>query len=70
MISDSPLGTENLQNFEKAGDQLSAPEQLVTDENDTSGNTELGGEEDPSMHEGSEIAPSELIEFGNNLAGG
>ena len=43
------------------------PEQLVTDEKETSENTELGGGEDPSMREGSEIAPSELIEFDNNL---
>jgi len=56
-----------LHNFEKAGDQLASPEQLVIDENESSENTELGGEEDPSMHEGSEIPPSELIEFGNNL---
>ena len=69
LILDSPLETRNLQNFEKVGDQLSVPEQLVTDGKEKSGNTELGGEEDPSMHEGGEIAPSELIEFGNNLAG-
>ena len=67
LILDSPLETENLHNFEKAGDQLALPEQLVIGENESSENTELGGEEDPSMHEGSEIAPSELIEFDNNL---
>ena len=44
-------------------------EQLVTGEKETSGNTELGGEEDPSMHEGGEIAPSGLTEFDNNLVG-
>ena len=63
------METENLLNFEKAGDKLSLPEQLVIDENESSENTELGGEEDPSMHEGGEIAPNELIEFDNNLAG-
>ena len=52
LILDSPMETGNLQNFEKAVDQLSVPEQLVTDGKETSGNTELGGEEDPSMHEG------------------
>ena len=69
LISDSPMETENLQNFGKARDQLSAPERLVTDEEETSENTELGAGEDPSLHVGSEIAPSELIEFDNNLAG-
>ena len=59
----------NLQNFEKAGDQLSAPERLVTGERETSETTELRGGEDPIMHEGGEIVPSELIEFGNNLVG-
>ena len=43
LILDSPMETENLQNFEKAGGQLSVPEQLVTDEEETSENTELGG---------------------------
>ena len=44
LILDSPMGIGSSQNFEKDGDQLSAPEQLVTDENESSGNTELGGE--------------------------
>ena len=48
---------ENLQNFEQAGDHFSFPEQLVMDEKESSENTELGGGEEPSMHEGSEIAP-------------
>ena len=69
LIPDSPLETGNLQNFEKSGDQLSLSEQLVTDEKETYGDTELGGGEDPSMREGSEIAQSGLIEFGNNLVG-
>ena len=69
LILDSPLETENLHNFEKAGDQLALPEQLVIDENESSENTDLGGGDDPIMHVGSEIAPSELIEFDNNLAG-
>ena len=69
LILDSPMETENLQNFEKAGDQLSSPEQLVIDVDESSENTELGGGDDPIMHVGSEIAPSELIEFDNNLAG-
>ena len=43
---------ENLQNFEQAGDHFSFPEQLVMDEKESSENTELGGEEQPSMHEG------------------
>ena len=55
--------------LKKDGDQLSAPEQLVKDGNETSGNTALGGEGDPSIHVGSEIAPIELIEFDNNLVG-
>ena len=29
----------------------------------------MGGEDDPSIHVGSEIAPSEFIEFDNNLVG-
>ena len=45
------------------------PEQLVIDEKESPENTKLGGEEDPSMREGGEIVPNELIEFGNNLAG-
>ena len=69
LILDSPMETESLQSLEKGGDQLSAPEQWVTDENETSGNTELEGEEDPSMHVGSEIAPIEFTEFDNNLVG-
>ena len=58
---------ENLQNFEQDGGHFSFPEQLVMDEKESSENTELGGEEEPSMHEGSEIAPNELIEFDNSL---
>ena len=51
-ILDSPLEFENLQNFEQAGGHSSLPEQLVRDEKESSENTELGGGEDPSMHEG------------------
>ena len=57
----------NLQNFEQDGDHSSFPEQLVIDEKESSENTELVGGEEPSMHEGSEIAPNELIGFGSNL---
>ena len=60
---------ENLQSFEKDWEQLSVPEQLVSDENETSAITEPGCEEDPNMHVGIGIAPNELIEFDNNLAG-
>ena len=55
--------------MKKAGGQLSAPGQLVTDGSETSENTELGWGEDPSMHVGGEIAPSEFTEFDNNLVG-
>ena len=51
-ILDSPLGFENLQNSEQDGDHSSLPEQLVIGEKESSENTELGGGEDPSMHEG------------------
>jgi hypothetical protein len=64
---DSPLEFANLQNIEQAEDRLSLPEQVVIDEDESSGNPELGGEENPSMHEGSEIVPNEFIEFDNNL---
>ena len=52
LILDSPMEIENLQNFEKDGDQLSVPEQLVTDESETSENAELTGGEDPNMYVG------------------
>ena len=48
----SPLEFANLQNSEQAEDRLSLPEQVVIDENESSENPELGGEENPSMHEG------------------
>ena len=60
---------ESPRNFEKGGDQLSVPEQLVMDENESSGNAEMGGEDDSIMHVGGEIAPNELTEFDNNLVG-
>ena len=59
-----------MQNLEKAGDHFSLPEQLVGDEIESSENTEQGGEEEPSMHVGSESVPNELIEFGNDLERG
>ena len=43
MTLDSSDEFKNLQNFEQAGDQLTLPEQLVIDERESSGNTELGG---------------------------
>ena len=67
MTSNSPLELTNLQNFEQAEDQISLPEQEILDERESSENPELGGGGNPSMHEGSEIAPNELIEFDNNL---
>ena len=36
-------------------------------EKESSENTELGGEVEPSMHEGSENVPNELIEFDDSL---
>ena len=64
---ESSFEFENLQNIEKAGDHFSLPEQLVGGEIESSENTEQGGEEEPSMHVGSESVPNELIEFDNDL---
>ena len=69
MILDSAMEIESSRNFENDGDQLSVPEQLVSDEKESSEYTELGGEEDSVMYVGSKIAPNELIEFDNNLVG-
>ena len=49
--------------------RFSAPEQLVSEERESSENTELGGEEDTVVHVGVISPQKELIEFDNNLAG-
>ena len=43
LISDTLMEIESPRNFEKGGDQLSVPEQLVMDGDESSENTELGG---------------------------
>ena len=67
LILDPPMEVGSSKNFEKDVGQISVPEQLVMGENEASENAELGGEDDPIMHVGGEIAPGELIEFDNNL---